>query len=97
VRRDQRRPRRRLRPEQPRQLELSRRIDAAGRLVEHEQIGLGRENRRERKALALAAREVARVPRFQPGQPDDGEPPAGGVESPAMPSATSSSARSQKT
>ena len=52
---------------------LALRVDAARRLVEHEQVGLGDEHGREREPLALAAREVARMPRLVAGEPDVGE------------------------
>src|SRR4051812_23257310 len=48
-------------PQQAAQLELAFRVDSAGRLVENEQIGSGSQHRRQREALPLAAREVARV------------------------------------
>ena len=59
---DERRARRRLRAEQRSELPLALRVDTARRLVEHEQVGLDREHRGDREPLALAAREVARVP-----------------------------------
>ena len=61
VRHDERSARRRLRPQEPRELGLALRIDAARRLVEHEQLRLGREHRCECEPLALAGREIARM------------------------------------
>src|SRR5690348_2756575 len=48
-------------PKQRGQLRLALRIDAARRLVEHEQLRLRREHRREREPFPLARRQVARV------------------------------------
>src|SRR5262249_28181608 len=44
------------------QLALPLGVDATGRLVEHEEVGLGREHTRDREPFALPAREVARMP-----------------------------------
>ena len=68
MRDDERRARRRLRAEQRGELALALRVDAARRLVEHEQVGLDGEHGGDREALALAAREVARVPVGERGQ-----------------------------
>ena len=67
---DERASARRFRAEQRGELCLPLRIDAAGRLVEHEQVGLGREHGRQREPLALADREIARMPAGLFGQPE---------------------------
>ena len=86
---------RRLRAQERGQLGLALRVDAAGRLVEDEQVGLGGEHRGEREPLPLAAREVARVALLEAGQPDRRERGARAPRSSPTPSATSSSARSR--
>ena len=73
MRDDERRPRARLRAQQCGELELPLRVDAPGRLVEHEQVGVADEHGREREPLPLAAREVARMARLVAGEPDRGE------------------------
>src|SRR2546425_7255071 len=55
------------------QLCLARRIDSAGGLVEHEQIGLRHQHRREGEPLALAAGEVARVTGLLAAKSDAGQ------------------------
>ena len=47
-----------LRTQQRRELELPLGVHAAGRLVEHEEVGLGHEHRRQPEALSLAAGQV---------------------------------------
>src|SRR5262249_29982116 len=88
VRDDQRRPPRRLRPQQRGELVLARRVDAARGLVQYEQVGLGHEPPGPGKAPALAAGQLARA----------GPPCASSARarprSPPTASATSSSARS---
>src|SRR6202022_417540 len=59
VRDDQRGPRVRLRAQERGELRLSLRVDAAGGLVEDEQLRLGDEHRREREPLAPAGGGVA--------------------------------------
>src|SRR5207244_2506175 len=66
---DQRCPRRGLRAEEARELVLALGIDAAGRLVEDEQVRLGDEYGRERQALPLAAGEIARMAPLEAAQP----------------------------
>src|SRR5262249_32422944 len=70
VRDDERRAARRLRPQQGRELVLARRVDAARRLLQHEQGGLRDEHRGKSETLALAAREVAWMPLVEAGQAD---------------------------
>ena len=55
------------------QLALARRVDAAGRLVEDEDVRLGDEHARECEPLPLAAREVAWMAPLEARQPDAGE------------------------
>src|SRR5205085_1773557 len=59
--------------QQLRELLFPLRIDAARGLVEHEEVGLDDEHRRECEPLALAAREIARMAPLQPGEPDGRE------------------------
>src|SRR5581483_4693946 len=70
VRHDERPPIRRLGAQQPRELRLALGVDAAGGLVEHEQLRFGRQHRSEREPLALAGREVARMAVLPVGEPD---------------------------
>ena len=76
---DQRRPSC-VRPQERRELELAFGVDAAGRLVEDEQVGVGREHGRQREAFALTARQVARMPVLAAGETDCGECATGGRE-----------------
>src|SRR5204863_6523368 len=48
-------------------------IDTTRRLVEGEEVGLRDEHRAEPQPLALAAREIARVPCREPLEPDERE------------------------
>src|SRR2546423_164549 len=66
---DERRPARRLRAQETRQLVLALGVDAARGLVEDQQIGVGNQHGRERQAFPLAAGEVARMTRLEAGQP----------------------------
>src|SRR5436190_15601844 len=61
-----------VRSQERRELELALGVDAARRLVEDEQVGVGRENGREREAFALATRQVARMPVLAAGETDCG-------------------------
>src|SRR5919199_4060218 len=54
--------------QQRRELELPLGVDPPGRLVEHEQVGVGREHGGEAEPLTLAAREVARGAVRVPGE-----------------------------
>src|SRR5436190_21208872 len=67
-----------VRPQQRRELLFALWIDATRRLVQDEQVGLGRQHRRQREPLALAARKVARVPVLVAREADRGERPARG-------------------
>src|SRR6266508_1711665 len=69
--------RRGTRAQEPGELALAGGVDAAGRLVEDEDVRLDGQHAREREALPLAAREIARVPFLEPGQADLGERSAG--------------------
>ena len=62
MRDDERAARRRLGAQEPRELDLALRVDTACRLVEHEEVGIRDEHGGERQPLALARREVARMP-----------------------------------
>src|SRR5204863_4691152 len=62
------------------ELVLANGVDAAGGLVQHEQVGLGDEHRGEREALPLAAREVARVALLVPGETEPRQRLAGRLE-----------------
>src|SRR5262245_43283552 len=73
VRDDQRRAARGLTPEDLGQLVLARRVDSPGRLVQDEDVRLGDEHTRESEALALAAREVARVAPLEASEAHAGE------------------------
>src|SRR5688572_28301624 len=59
---------RRVAPEPGGQLGLPRRVDAPGRLIQDQQVGLGGAHRGQPEPLALAAREVARMPRGRPAE-----------------------------
>ena len=55
------------------QLRADLRVEGAERLVEQQHARLDRERAGERHALALAARELARVALVVAGEPDDAE------------------------
>ncbi len=55
---------------QSRKLGLALRVEPARRLVEHEHVGLGDRDGREREPLALSAREIARVATCRPAETD---------------------------
>src|SRR5207244_346146 len=61
-------PRRGLRAQETRELVLALGVDAAGGLVEDEEVRLGDEHRRERQAFPLAAGEIARMALLEAGQ-----------------------------
>src|SRR5262245_18560872 len=70
VRDHERRPVARVPPQLGGELDLARRIDAAGRLVEDEHIVVGHEHGREGEALPLAARQVAGMTLLEAGEAD---------------------------
>src|SRR6266545_2044827 len=72
---DECRAARRPTPDELRQLGLPRRVDAAGRLVEDEDLRVGDEDGREREPLPLAAREVARMTCLEAVEPELSERP----------------------
>src|SRR4051794_4431005 len=55
------------------ELGLSIGVDSARRLVEDQDVRLRHQHRGERESLALAAREIARMPVLEPGEADGGE------------------------
>jgi hypothetical protein len=73
VRHDQRCPRLGFSAEERRELGFAFRIDAAGRLVEDEQVRLDDEDGSESQPLALAAREITRVTSLEPFETDGSE------------------------
>src|SRR5215210_6729718 len=74
VRHDQRRSGRRCGEQKLREVGLSGRVDASRRLVQDEQVRLDRQDRRQRQALTLAAREVSWVSVLQPREAYRREP-----------------------
>ena len=65
-------------------------VDAARRLVEHEQIGLRDRDGGDAEALALATREVAGMTAAANARPNSSSDAAARTSSPPTPSATSS-------
>src|SRR6476469_3109136 len=68
VRHDERATTRGIGTQQTRELSLPLGVDAARRLVEHEQLRLGREHGGQREPLTLAGGEIARMPLLVLGQ-----------------------------
>ena len=73
VRHEQRCTRLGFSAEKRRELGFAFRIDAAGRLVEDEQVWLDDEDGSESEPLALAAREITRMTSFEPFETDGSE------------------------
>src|SRR5437667_206145 len=78
--RDDQRRGRRVASQERSQLALALRVDPPGRLVEDEQIRLGREDGGKREALTFAAREIAGMPLLVTGEADGLESPPGSRE-----------------
>jgi hypothetical protein len=73
VRHDQRCTRLGVSAEERRELRFPFRIDAAGRLIEGEQIRLDDENGSQSQPLTLTAREITRVTGLEPFETDGSE------------------------